>query len=107
MADPQSISGVLGRAADLCEQGWCQGVAAVSAGSHSVEYNSPVASRWCASGAIRLAAKSDKIWCDVVVWFEDLMHIQFIANWNDSHCRTQSEVVSALRSASAKAREGE
>jgi hypothetical protein len=109
-----SVSGVLDKAAEIVQRGWCQGNLAVAAdGRQAAALSRPDMSRpavaHCTVGAVYAA-------CDLLTGRDDALlraafhaldvqiGVEETADWNDAPERTQSEVVSALRAAAASAR---
>lgn len=104
-----SVAEVLEAAADLCADGWTQVTAARDAAGDHVAPYSRRAVCWCAEGAI--AAVTRHQWPSLALEKEPAWRFlrgeleKEIYEWNDDRGRTQSEVVSKLREAGAKARE--
>lgn len=107
---------VLARAAELIEQGWCQGHSAMTADGLSCRAFSPYAVRWCEAGAMLRAAVElfPELPCDpvgrniashVVVEMMQQKYGHGHGGWgvpyNDAPGRTAEEVAAHLRGAMA------
>jgi hypothetical protein len=91
---------VLLAAADRLEKpgAWIQGAFARDASGFIASYNSPMAVSWCAIGALKLGCGSVSF-VEVAVLLTRVIRGRQIRKWNDAECRTQAEVVAALRKA--------
>lgn len=91
---------VLRRAAELIDQGWCQGaLAKTGTGMMLGDPESPLAARWCVTGAfIRARAELDAhgTTAFLKVMAETAPNP---AQWNNAPGRTADEVAAALRAA--------
>lgn len=115
MSAPLTVAEVLERAADLIEPegAWTRGAYAADECNDSIDTLHPDAKCFCAMGAVYRAAGASSLYktgpLDVV---NDVRkHLITVvgttmASFNDAPGRTQAEVVAALRSAAAVAREG-
>jgi hypothetical protein len=110
---PLSAADVLARAADLIEpEGrWTQGESArTSTGDGLVDALADEAVCWCAAGAVsRAAGETGDMYGNAMRALSDYLKLRsypLITEWNDNLGRTQAEVVAALRSAAALARDG-
>jgi len=107
---------VLRRAAELVEQGWCQGgLARQKSHGNFVEPFSPLAVEWCAEGALVMAAYEATGMLPFTedgltllrglfeavqrVLPNDSARAQDIAAWNDQSSRTADEVAALFRRA--------
>ena len=102
---------ILRRAADLVEQGWCQGHFSLDAHGNDVRLTSPEAVRFCTTGAIERAQHEmlPDVDCDALETFRSYLSkkakekclrswgVRIVSGWNDQDVRTQAEVVAALR----------
>lgn len=98
---------VLLRAAQICEQGWCQGAGARNATGKPINPSSDKAVCFCAGSAIWKAAweigQDYRDTQDLIFrgyhTFERLIRTKFIFLWNDAPGRSQEGVVATLRAA--------
>lgn len=104
------VADVLERAADLIEPegAWAQRDYARDGTGRPVDPCDPSAVCWCMNGAIAKATGETVILAEMLI---DRLFIPAIplrrapVSWNDDACRTQAEVVAALREAAKLARE--
>jgi hypothetical protein len=92
-------------AADLVATGWTQNNLARTAAGSVVRPDSPVATSWCAAGALQRVtggAHTDRY---KAAWRALWLHVEgdSVAGWNDQSSRTVDEVVAALRAAAGAA----
>jgi len=136
MSDLPPLSKVLTRTAEHLEQGWCQRTFAQDAQGRSVAPVAPDAARWCVEGAVTralvelcpealttypvkgnglfLTAAGGKLYCDSVDRIGALLFgpplqitwLKKVADWNDAACRTDADVVAAVRRAAAEVDDG-
>jgi hypothetical protein len=97
---------ILDRAAELCEQGWCQNSFALDRRGRPVWEGGRTAVSFCLFGALKRASRDicgplpDRSLADVKRAFNHHRGAKRTdTRWNDSKKRTQSEVVAALREA--------
>lgn len=93
-------SDVLLKAAEIVEQGWCQGELARNADGYVVPPRSHTAASWCAMGAIYRVAED--LSASAKRFLRAAVGSPHLAQWNDG-CRTQAEVAAKLREAAALA----
>ena len=95
---------VLRRAAEIVEQGWCQGALARDERGVGVGLNSPRAAAWCAVGAFKLAMHElgcARIPCRSWDSAEAACGGSAV-RFNNAPERTADEVAAALREAAAR-----
>lgn len=93
----------LKEARKLIEKGWCQWVFAETSDRTTVDVMDVDACRWCASGAIRHAAKDGCNNLDAYDIFQCVIGTDYVSEWNDAPDRTQAEVLAAFDKAIALA----
>ena len=93
---------VLGRAADLVEEGWTQDTFAEDEYGNGCDWSSEEAVVWCVSGAIRAAAGPGGPYKLALAVLRQEIGPR-VAAWNDDPDRTQAEVVATLRAAARRA----
>lgn len=110
MNDPRMAAKVLRRAAEIVEQGFCQGHLAVNTEGRYVDELSPTATAWCALGAMCLAAHqvTGSRSNDLGAWsaLNALVQPTLIHEWNNAPERTADEVAQALRDAAERCEAG-
>ena len=99
-----SVADKLAEARKLIERGWTQRRYAVDEDGKSVEECSSKAVAFCATGALNRAFGGDEGWWEARDLLSETVG-QYITCWNDSHIRTQAEVIEAFRKAEELARE--
>lgn len=107
-----NVAEILNKAADLIEPegAWTQGALARGPDGFGTESEIPPnAVCFCAEGAIQASSgrgnhSLEKRAFDAL---RKVLPTDFIHEWNDKPCRTQAEVVAALRAAAEKAAEKE
>ena len=101
----------LAEAAELISNGrWCQGSTGMTAEGDPVEWNSPLAVKWCAGGAITKMLREDfddmaryrvmKVAMDECGLFAG----QYFPMYNDARGRAAAEVIGVMRDAEARLR---
>jgi hypothetical protein len=80
----------------IAEKGWAQGDFALDDDGHGYNYDSPRATCYCASGAIRLACPEPYGFVRVEKLFCKANSIEEIPQWNDAEGRTKDEVLAAF-----------
>lgn len=117
------VARILAHAARIVGRGWCQDALARDCQGTAVYLDDPNATNFCASGAIRVAARGleneEEMYVRAVTCVacsvEDGPHFFrprnpggrrqfFIAYWNDNPQRTKAQVVATLRKAAALAK---
>jgi hypothetical protein len=92
-----TIADVREAAAQLLEKGWTQGYFARDASGEKCNPNDPAAVCWCMAGAlVRSAAGDERLLSDACEQVYAELRRSF-AEFNDRRCRTQAEVVAAMR----------
>lgn len=86
------------RPSDYIKKGWCQGASAVDEQGVVVDPRSPQAARWCLTGAIIAAYPEDIHQREMVSDSLAKTPASLMAHWNDTHGRTQKEVIEVLES---------
>ena len=93
----------LGTAYELVERGWCQGAAALDAAGAPVEPDSPLATRWSATGALSRAWRASGIPDETGLAALQFANLALSAAvhgvpkvWNDMPERRHRDVLEAL-----------
>lgn len=98
MAETPAVQALRERAAQLVEQGWCQERLAADVEGFKTSPWSARACRWCADGALMRAAGgfNEHYWSAYRAITRRMPKGDLVL-FNDRKCRTQAEVVAALR----------
>jgi hypothetical protein len=94
---PNAVADKLREARALIERGWTQCRYAIDAKGVSVDVNSRKAVAWCATGALYRSFEGAD-WREASDLLSEVAG-GYITCWNDSHIRTQAEVLAAFDAA--------